>query len=32
MRIGMETCQRRLKWHELVGRVGLAEEAGFDGA
>lgn len=27
----METSQHRLQWSELVGRVRLAEEAGFDG-
>ena len=32
MRIGMETSQHRLEWPELVARVRLAEEAGFDGA
>jgi alkanesulfonate monooxygenase SsuD/methylene tetrahydromethanopterin reductase-like flavin-dependent oxidoreductase (luciferase family) len=28
----METSQHRLEWPELVARVRLAEEAGFDGA
>ena len=32
MRIGVETDQHRLTWNELLGRVRLAEEAGFDGA
>ena len=32
MRIGMETSQHRVEWPELVARVRLAEEAGFDGA
>jgi len=32
MRVGMETSQHRVEWPELVARVRLAEEAGFDGA
>lgn len=32
MRLGMEMAQHRLAWPELVARVRLAEEAGFDGA
>jgi F420-dependent oxidoreductase-like protein len=32
MRIGLDMAQHQLGWDELVGRVRLAEEAGFDGA
>ena len=32
MRIGLDVAQHRLAWEELLERVGLAEEAGFDGA
>lgn len=32
MRLGMEMAQHRVEWPELLARVRLAEEAGFDGA
>lgn len=32
MRIGIDVSQHQLSWPELLDRVGLAEEAGFDGA
>jgi F420-dependent oxidoreductase-like protein len=32
VRIGMETSQHRVEWPELLVRVRLADEAGFDGA
>lgn len=31
MRIGLDVAQQRLEWDELVSRVRLAEDAGFDG-
>src|ERR1700686_2962000 len=32
MRFGLDIAQQRLSWDELVRRVQLAEELGFDGA
>ena len=32
MRFGLDIAQQRLPWDELVRRVQLAEELGFDGA
>ena len=32
MRFGLDVAQHQLAWEDLVGRVRLAEEAGFDGA
>jgi len=32
MRFGLDVAQHRIPWPELVGRVQLAEELGFDGA
>ncbi|MEX0754065.1 MAG: TIGR03560 family F420-dependent LLM class oxidoreductase [Actinomycetota bacterium] len=32
MRFGLDTAQHQLTWDELLGRVRLAEELGFDGA
>ena len=32
MRIGLDVSQHQLTWPELLERVGLAEDAGFDGA
>lgn len=32
MRLGIETAQHRLEWQELLDRVRLGEDAGFDGA
>jgi F420-dependent oxidoreductase-like protein len=32
MRLGLDVAQHQLSWDELRARVGLAEEAGFDGA
>ncbi|MEX2274563.1 MAG: TIGR03560 family F420-dependent LLM class oxidoreductase [Actinomycetota bacterium] len=32
MRFGLDTAQHQLSWNELLGRVRLAEEFGFDGA
>src|SRR3982750_1499072 len=32
MRIGIDVAQQRMSWDELVRRVQLAEELGFDGA
>jgi len=32
MRIGLDVAQHQLEWAELLDRVRLAEEAGFDGA
>jgi alkanesulfonate monooxygenase SsuD/methylene tetrahydromethanopterin reductase-like flavin-dependent oxidoreductase (luciferase family) len=32
MRFGLDVAQQRLPWDDLVGRVQLAEELGFDGA
>src|ERR1700749_5313163 len=32
MRFGLDIAQQRLPWDELVRRVKLAEEFGFDGA
>jgi F420-dependent oxidoreductase-like protein len=32
MRFGLDVAQHRMPWDELVGRVRLAEELGFDGA
>jgi alkanesulfonate monooxygenase SsuD/methylene tetrahydromethanopterin reductase-like flavin-dependent oxidoreductase (luciferase family) len=32
MRFGIDVAQQRMSWDELVGRVVLAEELGFDGA
>ncbi len=31
MRFGLDVAQQRMSWDELVGRVRLAEELGFDG-
>jgi alkanesulfonate monooxygenase SsuD/methylene tetrahydromethanopterin reductase-like flavin-dependent oxidoreductase (luciferase family) len=32
MRFGLDVAQQRMPWQEVVGRVQLAEELGFDGA
>jgi F420-dependent oxidoreductase-like protein len=32
MRFGLDVAQQRVTWDELVRRVGLAEDLGFDGA
>jgi alkanesulfonate monooxygenase SsuD/methylene tetrahydromethanopterin reductase-like flavin-dependent oxidoreductase (luciferase family) len=32
MRFGLDVAQQRMPWDEMVGRVQLAEELGFDGA
>jgi alkanesulfonate monooxygenase SsuD/methylene tetrahydromethanopterin reductase-like flavin-dependent oxidoreductase (luciferase family) len=32
MRFGLDVAQQRMSWDELVGRVQLAEELGFEGA
>src|SRR5256886_4981474 len=32
MRFGLDVAQQRMPWNELVSRVQLAEELGFDGA
>lgn len=32
MRLGIDVSQHQLTWDELLGRVRLAEDAGFDGA
>ncbi len=32
MRFGLDVAQQRISWDELVGRVQLAEELGFEGA
>ena len=32
MRFGLDVAQQRMPWDELVRRVQLAEELGFDGA
>src|SRR5688572_24082349 len=32
MRFGLDVAQQRMSWDEVVGRVQLAEELGFDGA
>lgn len=32
MRFGLDVAQQRMPWNELVSRVRLAEELGFDGA
>jgi F420-dependent oxidoreductase-like protein len=32
MRLGIDVAQQRMEWDELVGRVRLAEDLGFDGA
>ncbi len=32
MRFGLDVAQQRMPWSEVVGRVQLAEELGFDGA
>ncbi len=32
MRFGLDVAQQRISWDELVRRVQLAEELGFDGA
>src|SRR5436309_15490419 len=32
MRIGLDVAQQRMSWDELVRRVQLAEQLGFDGA
>jgi hypothetical protein len=32
MRFGLDVAQHRMPWDELVRRVQLAEELGFDGA
>jgi F420-dependent oxidoreductase-like protein len=32
MRFGLDVAQQRMSWDELVGRVRLAEELGFEGA
>src|SRR5271157_4365703 len=32
MRLGLDVAQQRMEFDELVGRVRLAEELGFDGA
>src|SRR3954471_12104365 len=32
MRFGLDVAQQRMPWDELVSRVQLAEELGFDGA
>ncbi|MCB1004433.1 MAG: LLM class flavin-dependent oxidoreductase, partial [Acidimicrobiales bacterium] len=32
MRFGIDVAQQRMPWDEIVRRVQLAEELGFDGA
>ena len=32
MRFGLDIAQQRVSWDELVSRVQLAEDLGFDGA
>jgi len=32
MRFGLDVAQQRVSWDEVVRRVKLAEELGFDGA
>ena len=32
MRFGLDVAQQRMPWDEVVSRVQLAEELGFDGA